>query len=81
MKSQKMKPTAIFGVVLLIIGIAIIAFIAYAVIGILFQMDRDYIRNSFNSSYSILFGIVFGIPVVVCILPGYHLVKSANKKP
>jgi len=80
MKSQEMKPTAIVGVVLVIIGIVIIGIIAFGVIGILFQMDRDYIRDSFSSSYSILFGIVFGIPVVVCILPGYHLVKSANKK-
>jgi uncharacterized membrane protein (Fun14 family) len=82
MKSQGVKPTAIVGVVLLIIGIVIIAFIAYGVIGIIsHDFDRDQIGNLFNSSYMILFGIIFGIPFVVCILPGYYLVKSANKKP
>jgi len=81
MKSQKMKPTAIVGVVLVIIGIVIIALLALATIGILSQMSRDYIRNLFDSKYVVIvLGIVFGIPVVACILPGNHLVKSANKK-
>jgi len=74
-----MKPTAIIGIVLVLVGIVIIGFIAIAMIGIA-SHDFDQIRDVFsNSSFLFVFGIILGIPVVICLLPGYYLVKSANK--
>jgi len=75
-----MKPSAIIGSVLVIIGIIIIGFIAIVMFGI-FSHDFDNIRDIFTESNMIVFGIIFGIPFGICLLPGYYLLKSANKNP
>ena len=90
MESQEVKPTAkvgaIVGVVLIIIGIVIICVIAFITIVMLsHDIDRDQIWNIISSpSFWRMFGITFGIPIVVaivvCILPGYYLAKSGYKK-
>ena len=73
-----MKPKAIIGIVFVIIGIVIIGFIAIPIIGAI-SHGVDDISNFFTGSNSIVVGIIFGIPVVACFLPGYYLIKSANK--
>ena len=72
-----MRPRAIIRVVLILIGIGIIVFLAVGLIGVMAH-DADNISDIFNTikSNSILFGVIFGIPVVVCFLPGYYLAKS-----
>ena len=86
MESQEAKPTAkvgaIVGVVLIIIGIVIIGVIAFITIIMLSHEDRDQIWNVISSPiFWRLFGISFGIPIVVAIVVcslGYCLIKSAK---
>ena len=70
-----MKAAAIIGVVFVILGIIIIAGLAFLVVAI-FSHDFDW-EDIFTLSNMIFLGFVFGIPVVVCLLPGYLLTKSA----
>ena len=72
-----MRSRAIIGVVLILIGIVIIVFLTVGLFGIMAH-DADNISDVFNTieSNSILFGVIFGIPVVACFLPGYYLAKS-----
>ena len=62
-----MRPRAIIGVVLILIGIVIIVFLTVGLFGIMAH-DADNISDVFNTieSNSILFGVIFGIPVVAC---------------
>ena len=70
-----MKPKAIIGVALIIIGIVIFVFVTVGVIGVMAH-DADSISDIFTDSNSIVFMVIFGIPVIGCFLPGYYLIKS-----
>ncbi|NVM46850.1 MAG: hypothetical protein HWN79_18235 [Candidatus Lokiarchaeota archaeon] len=72
-----MRPRAIIGVMLIIIGIVIISIVAIGLFGVMAH-DADNISDVLNTieSNSILFGVIFGIPIVVCFIPGYYLAKS-----
>jgi hypothetical protein len=71
-----MNVRAIIGFVLIGIGIVIVGY-NIALIG--YAVGDIKIHNS-NQIYQflILFGIMLGIPFVLCIVPGYYLVKSAD---
>ena len=73
-----MKPKAIIGIVLIIIGILIFCFVSIGMIGLMAH-DADSINDVFTESNSIVFGVIFGIPLIGCFLPGYYLVKSAKE--
>ncbi|MHA1460204.1 MAG: hypothetical protein ACTSO8_01880 [Promethearchaeota archaeon] len=72
-----MEPKAIIGVVLILIGIVIIGLIAAIVFGVMAH-DADNIGDVLGAidPNSIVFWVIFGIPVITCFLPGYYLIKS-----
>jgi len=75
-----MKVAAIIGVLFVVTGIIIIGVIAVAMFGVM-SHDADDISDVFTGSNLIVVGIMVGIPFGACLLPGYFLLKSANKKP